>query len=392
MCPSSFCLFAKEIFPAAAGVDNRWYMKMKRLWLLAACLLLLTSCACAREAQWDDALTPLVRTDALIATNAPMPAASALLDDTSYARLAKEGITVEYAEKNMVPLPGQQTVLLLLRAPNGATKQVEAVYSGVFDTTPPTVDGVVDRSALCGEGVVLREGVRITDDCLGEVTLTVDASAVDNRKEGVYEVVYTATDAAGNTTTVRGDVYIYAMEVSEQMLNDRIDELLLRLDAPNKDRETLCRSIYACIQASLTYVSDGDQSDWVRAAYTSLFVSGQGDCFSYFSAAKALLQRAGIEYIEIQRTPGYTDDTHYWLLVNIAEDGEKARWYYLDPTELRHDEYDHSGCLLTLAQLQAYDRVRPCFYLHDTASLPPVCEEIITPTPELSLGESWHEN
>ena len=107
---------------------------------------------------------------------------------------------------------------------------------------------------------------------------------------------------------------------------------------------------------------------------------------------KDLCLYSGIEYIEIQRTPGYTDDTHYWLLVNIAEDGEKARWYYYDPTELRHDEYDHSGCLLTLAQLQAYDRVRPCFYLHDTASLPPVCEEIITPTPELSLGESWHEN
>ena len=232
----------------------------------------------------------------------------------------------------------------------------------------------------------------MADDCLGEVMLTVEASSVDNRKEGIYEVVYTATDAAGNSASVRGNVYIYAMAVSEPMLNERIDELLLRLDASDKDKETLCRSIYACIRASLTYVADGDQSDWVRAAYTSLFVSGRGDCFSYFSAAKALLQRAGIEYIEIQRTPGYTDDTHYWLLVNIAEDGEMARWYYFDPTELRHDEYDHSGCLLTSAQLQAYDRVRPYFYLHDIAGLPPVCDIIITPTPELNDGESSHEN
>ena len=366
-------------------------MKMKRLWWPLLCVFVLTLCGCG-EPVWEEQLTLQCRQDIKLAINAPMPSARALLDEQSCAYLTAHNITVEYAEENPMPQEGEQTVQLLMRAPNGATHHLSADYTGVRDTTPPIIHGVRDRSALCGEGVVLRDGIELSDDCPGEISLHVDASAVDNRKEGVYEVIYTATDAAGNTTHARGSVYIYAMAVSEQMLNDKIDELLLRLDAPNKDKETLCRGIYACIQASLRYVADADQSDWMRAAYTSLFVSGQGDCFSYFAAAKALLQRAGIEYIEIQRTPGYTDDTHYWLLVNIAEDGQTARWYYFDPTELRHDEYDHSGCLLTSAQLQAYDRVRPYFYLHDTAGLPPVCDEIITPTPELDDGEASHEN
>ena len=99
------------------------------------------------------------------------------------------------------------------------------------------------------------------------------------------------------------------------------------------------------------------------------------------------MERAGIEYIEIERTPGYTPDTHFWLLVNIAESGEAARWYYLDPTELRDDGYNHSGCLLTSAQIEAYDRVRPNFYRHDTSVLPPVCDTVITPTPTLGIEE-----
>ena len=367
-------------------------MKMKRLWLFFAVVLLLLLGSCQSESLWPKNVVPTPCTDIRLATNAPLPAPELLLDALTRESLTAHAITVEYIEAPPSPQPGEQRLQLLLRAANGETMTLMVTYSGVTDTTPPTIAGVVDRSALCGEGLVLRQGVTTQDDCLGEITLTVDTSAVDSRVEGVYEVFYTATDAAGNTTTVPGTVYIYAMAVSPQMLYERIDELLVRLDATSKSKEELCRSIYACIQASLTYVADADQSDWIRAAYTSLFVSGSGDCFSYFAAAKALLQRAGIEYLEIQRSPGYTEDTHYWLLVNIAEDGEDARWYYYDPTELRHDAYDHSGCLLTAAQLQAYDRVRPYFYQHDRTVLPTVCQEVITPTPELEMGETSDEN
>jgi hypothetical protein len=280
---------------------------------------------------------------------------------------------------------GEQQAELLLTAPDGEMMRCTVTWRGIYDALPPQILGATDRSALCGEGVALRSGVSVADNCIGAITLQVDGSRIDHTKAGVYQAIYTATDAAGNQTEITVPVYIYEQQVTQEMLNAKVDELLDRMLDENISREECCRRIYRSVQASLVYVGDADKSDWVRAAYTSLFLTGSGDCFSYFAATKALLERAGIEYIEIERTPGYTPDTHFWLLVNIAENGEDDRWYYFDPTELRDDGYNHSGCLLTLAQIEAYDRVRPDFYRHDVSALPPVCDIVITPTPTLGI-------
>lgn len=88
-----------------------------------------------------------------------------------------------------------------------------------------------------------------------------------------------------------------------------------------------------------------------------------------------------MEYREIQRTPGLTSDTHYWLLVNIGTK-TSPRWYHYDCTRLRA-EYNHSGCLLTDKQVRAYSKVRANFYAYDTGKYPASSTEIITRTPEL---------
>ncbi|MBQ7337623.1 MAG: hypothetical protein IJW40_04110 [Clostridia bacterium] len=352
------------------------------LFFIILLLLYLVSCGEETVDPFED-ITLTVQQELTLATNAPPPAAGAFLPDALREMLKEREITVSYAEPLSVTALGQQTAYLCLRAPNGDTRMLSVPYQGIYDTIPPTVTGLRDRSALCGEGVMLRDGIQVIDNCLGEVTLTVDGSSVDNTRQGVYEVIYTAVDAAGNTATFTSPVYIYEVAVTEAQLMEKIDPLLDRIITEGMSKEEICRGIYATVQASLYYVADADKSDWMRAAYTSLFVTGSGDCFSYFAAAKALLHRAGIEYIEIQRSEGYTQDTHYWLLVNIAEPGQAARWYYFDPTELRNDDYNHSGCLLTAEQVGAYNRVRPHFYQHDTSSLPPICEQVITPTPEL---------
>jgi hypothetical protein len=68
--------------------------------------------------------------------------------------------------------------------------------------------------------------------------------------------------------------------------------------------------------------------------------------------------------------------------VNIAEEGEEARWYHYDSTRI-HPDYDLGGCLMTDCQIEAYNHVREYFYAYDKSAYPPVCEEIITPTPGL---------
>jgi hypothetical protein len=358
------------------------------LWgIFFVCVLLLAGLTfCARTDPFEGLPQDPAVSGLRVAVDGAHPAPIALLTAEAQVYLAQKGITVSFGDKeNPFDESGMQEIGLRLTAAAGATMVLTVHVECVEDTTPPTITGVEDRSALCGEALILREGVRAEDDCYGEVTLDVDASAVDAAREGAYPVTYTATDACGNRTVQAATVYIYEQAVTEQMLWARIDELISRLVMPGMTREQQCRRIYDCLQASLFYMPDSDKSDWVRNAYVSLFVRGGGDCFSYFASAKALLHRLGIPYMEIQRTAGLTEDTHYWLLVNIAEEGEADRWYYFDPTELREDEYRHSGCLLTLAQLEAYDAVRPYFYAHDVQSYPTTETKIITPTPELGL-------
>ena len=83
----------------------------------------------------------------------------------------------------------------------------------------------------------------------------------------------------------------------------------------------------------------------------------------------------------MQRTPGYTDDTHYWSMINIARAGESARWYHYDATRLRGVSY--SGCLLTDTQVDAFSRVRLNFYLYDRSGYPATSSVILTERPDL---------
>ena len=131
--------------------------------------------------------------------------------------------------------------------------------------------------------------------------------------------------------------------------------------------EAKLREVYRYIRTHIAYVSDSDKSDWMRAAYDTLFVTGSGDCFDFFAAAKIFLIRLGVDYYEIQRSPGVTADTHYWLLVNIGP-ADAPRWYHYDCTRLRDDYI--TDCLLTDKQLRAYTRVRPGFYSYDASAYP----------------------
>ena len=350
-------------------------------------LLCLFSCA---QQPADDPFAIFAKdptTQLLVAINGEEPPASAFLSDEARALSLVAGVSAAYEEPVVFTTLGEQTVRIVLSAANGSTRTYTAKATCIYDDTPPTLHGVTDRSALCDEGLVLRAGVSAVDNVYGEIALSVDASLVDTSREGVYAVTYTATDAAGNVAQKTANVYIYAMSVTEDMLWERVDEVISRMITPDMTREQQCRAIYACIQASMTYIPDSDKSDWVRNAYTSLFVRGSGDCHSYFSAAKAFLHRLGIPYREIQRQEGLTDDTHYFLMVNIAPAGEDERWYYFDTTELRHDGYQHSGCLLTEAQILAYNAVRPHFYTYDHTGYPTVESKVITPTPELGIVE-----
>ncbi len=264
---------------------------------------------------------------------------------------------------------------------NRTLEDLHSILTVVEDHTPPVFETVPTLSAFVGEAIAYKKGLVVTDDCSGDVEITVDSSAVNPNAAGEYPVRYTAADASGNVAHAETVIHIYEQEISEEQLNARIDEVLRTLVTPDMTKEQQLRAVYEYVYNSIAYIPDSDKSDWVRAAYDALFMSGAGDCFNYYAATMAFCNRLGIDYRKIQRTPGAAEGTHYWIMVNIGT-ADKPRWYHFDCTHVRA-VYGHSGCLLTDRQIKAFNRLRAGFYAYDTSQYPQSDTVIITPTPHL---------
>lgn len=287
---------------------------------------------------------------------------------------------------------GVHEIKLSLTDASGQTRELTVTLTLVRDEAPPVLSGVTDLSVQIGEAVAYRKNVRVSDDCFGELKLDVDSSLVDLSKEGSYPVTYTATDAAGNRTSLTAYVHVYAHMFSESDLWELVDGLIqtYHLDS-DMTTEQRCRVIYQYAQSHIAYSGGSDKSDWKREAYTAIS-KGTGDCFSYFAVSKAFFERLGIENLDVERSADVAaavNERHYWSMINIAAEGQAAVWYHFDACRL-NASYPHSGCLLTDKQIDAYNRLRRnaagvnnYFYAYDKEKYPATSNVIITETPAL---------
>jgi len=253
------------------------------------------------------------------------------------------------------------------------------------DNEPPQIIGVRNLTVYLGEAIAYRKNITLTDNNGDDgVFLNIDSSKVDLSTPGTYAATYIATDKAGNESRETIFVTVVESQISLEELNSKLDSVIAVIIRNDMNTEEKIRAVYEYVQSHMSYVSDSDKSDWRAEAYRALFVSGSGDCFSFFAASKAFFERLGIVSLDVQRTPGLVEQTHYWSIVNISDDVNNNVWYYYDSCPLR-SEYNHSGCLLTEIQIEAYNKVREHFYTYDRDTYRGVIisEKIITPTPEL---------
>lgn len=265
-------------------------------------------------------------------------------------------------------------------ASGNRTGVLRTVVTVIQDTEPPVFVSVPDVEAQVGEAIAYRDALVVQDNCCGEIAVNVDTSAVIPGVVGDYPITYTATDAAGNSSTARATLHLVASSVSADGLNSIVDGILQEIVHVGMTTEDKLRAVYDYIQSNIGYAPSSDSGDRIRIAYESL-TTGTADCYAYNAVAIAFLERLGIEYREVQRKSGLTADTHYWLMVNIGT-SLSPRWYHYDCTRLQA-AFNHSGCLLTEKQIRAYSKVRPYFYEYDASGYPVCDTEIITKTPEL---------
>ena len=166
-----------------------------------------------------------------------------------------------------------------------------------------------------------------TDNCMEGLTIDVDASAVDLKKEGRYSVIYTATDMAGNSTSKKLTVTVKEYRADEDALYEKVNAILDKILTDDMTEREKCQKIYNYIRGKVSYISYSDKSDWVNAAMEGLN-KGKGDCFVYFSLSKAMLTCAGFPNLDIERIR-VGDSMHFWNLVDL---GDGHGWYHFDTT------------------------------------------------------------
>lgn len=307
-------------------------------------------------------------------------------DAEDFVVFMEEGAGVEFAKKYDFDEEGQYLITLVYTSPKGKKTRHEVALSMIRDKEPPVIVGAEDLVSYLGEGIAYRTGVTVTDNCGGTLTLDVDSSAVDSKQAGIYPVIYVATDASGNQSSVTVNLQIYEERITKEMLFAALEPVVKKNIPTAGSIEMQARAVYNYVNLHVNYTAYSDKSDWIRAAYDGLR-KGEGDCFTYFSLSKAFFEYLGFENMDVQRTPGLVQERHYWNLVNIGT-AENPAWYHFDACRLLGAH--HEGCLLTDLQVGAYTKMRVddagetnYFYAYDRSKYPASATEIVTPTPSL---------
>ena len=280
-------------------------------------------------------------------------------------------VTVSFETAPDTAAPGQQQVVILLTDLGSNVARLETTLTVVVDTVAPEITGVKDLTAYVGDSVAYRAGVSATDDTDASVQLQIDSAAVDLSTPGVYKVIYSATDAAGNTASVEATVTVkekLANHVDIETIYAAVDAQLARFIKDGMSDRDKAEAIYVWTRIHFTYGGHTDTTDYIQSAYQFL-TTKKGDCYGYFALQKLMLERLGIPTIDVKKVKNFEGDSnHYWLLVSI----DKGQSYY------HYDNvWSKQLCLVTDSHLNAFSKyVKNCFN-RDESLYPP------TPTEDL---------
>lgn len=236
------------------------------------------------------------------------------------------------------------------------------------DTTPPVISGVRDLYVYEGETVLYRDGVTASDESDVAPTLEIDSRNVDTGNPGIYQVTYTATDSAGNSTTQTATVTVLDWQggyVTLDTIYKTVDTQLASIITEEMTLREQVEAIYSWARTSLSYSSQSNKSDRFQAAYQML-LEYSSDCFGYYAVTKLMFDRLDIPNIDVRKVKNSAEDSdHYWSLVSV--DGGNT-YYHFDATP-RFGEGD-DFCLVTDAFLDAYSKANKNSHNRDTSLYP----------------------
>ncbi len=285
-----------------------------------------------------------------------LPAPYEFLVEEYLLILEGQGITADtitFAEEPSIDtaVPGEYSVQIQ------AGDQLIPSKIVIRDTQAPSVFAD-DIYITVGGSIMYKKAVRAYDnvDDLENMEIGINRDGVDSNTEGQYTYTAKVTDQSGNSAEATGTVYVLAANANVANIdevNDMADAVLESILKDDMTEKEKLRAIYNWIRSNTRYTTYDQESDYVLGAYDG-FTDHAGNCFNYAAMAKFLLNRAGIQNIDIVKVvpEGATDiPTHFWNLVNIGEgwyhydvtprkDGSK--FFYLTDAELREYSDNHN--------------------------------------------------
>lgn len=249
---------------------------------------------------------------------------------------------------------------------------------GTKDTTAPVIQGFVGKKSYNGNDVYIvlyedrktayKKYVSAYDNRDGRVEVKADLSGINWKKKGTYDITVTAKDKAGNQARKKMKVQVRCL-TGIDLYADRI---LKRITGDGWSDKAKCNAVYKYVQSHMSYVNYNGGNGWESAALRGLRY-GNGNCYAYYSLSRLLLTRAGIPNIMVTRYPAVPNHHHWWNLAYV-----KGGWYHFDTTPRR---LKGRFCLLTDAQLQAYERRSPGTYRYAKSTYPVRAKKVICSGP-----------
>lgn len=236
------------------------------------------------------------------------------------------------------------------------------------DTVAPQILGVNKIAVFLGSTVAYRSGVLVSDDEDPAPKLTVDSSQVDLSAPGTYPLYYSATDSAGNVTTVETTVTVSEAPesyVDEAIIKEKADELLAKILTEGQTAEEQVNAVYDWIEGHCYYIAEFDKSDYMQAAYLML-TNNRGDCYGFYAVSRLLFERLGLPNLTVTRLPNEERTSNHWWNMVSLDNGES--WYHFDSTP--HLTYPTRTCLVTDAFLNDFNLLMPNYYYFDHEAVP----------------------
>ncbi len=267
-------------------------------------------------------------------------------------------------------VPGQYSLVYYATDLGGNSVTQSATLTVVRDTKAPSILGVNKLSIYQGSTISYRRGILLSDDYDQAPVLTIDSSRVDLSTPGTYEVIYTATDASGNQSSVTTTITIQEKVVSyvpEDQIYAEVDAVISQIITPDMTLKQQVEAVYNWIVSHCRY-QDKDpmgKSDRLQSAYIML-TKGRGNCFNYYALCSVFFDRLNLPQLALERSAVNDRGTsHHWNMVSL--DGGKT-WYHVDTCPMPYSLA--RICLSTDAQLEYVTSRVPGYYTMDEGRYP----------------------